>query len=277
MYPTIFDLGTLHLGPIHLPIAVHSYGLMMALAFLTCMYMGQREFKRKGLEPRLASSIILWGALGGIIGAKLYSSLQDGSLSFRELFSNSGLVWYGGLIGGLGAAIWVIHRSSAPLLPTLDALAPLLLLGYGIGRIGCFLSGDGDYGPPSDLPWAMSFPKGTVPINVPVHPTPLYEFGLSVVGFALLWRVRKEKEETAGWLVGAGLIAAGIERFLAEFWRTSERVIAGLTTAQLISIGLVIVGSWIIYETTRRSSSTADGTGTPTSHVAGRRKRANRQ
>ena len=277
MYPTIFDLGTLHLGPIHLPITVHSYGLMMALAFLTCMYMGQREFKRKGLEPRLASSIILWGALGGIIGAKLYSSLQDGSLSFRELFSNSGLVWYGGLIGGLGAAIWVIHRSSAPLLPTLDALAPLLLLGYGIGRIGCFLSGDGDYGPPSDLPWAMSFPKGTVPINVPVHPTPLYEFGLSVVGFALLWRVRKEKEETAGWLVGAGLIAAGIERFLAEFWRTSERVIAGLTTAQLISIGLVIVGSWIIYETTRRSSSTADGTGTPTSHVAGRRKRANRQ
>ncbi len=248
----------------------------MALAFLISMYMGQREFKRKGLEPRLASSIILWGALGGIIGAKLYSCLQDGSLSFRELFSNSGLVWYGGLIGGLGAAIWVIHRSSSPLLPTLDALAPLLLLGYGIGRIGCFLAGDGDYGPPSDLRWAMSFPKGTVPTTVPVHPTPLYEFGLSLVGFALLWSIRKKKEGIAGWVVGAGLIAAGIERFVAEFWRTSERVIAGLTTAQLISIALVVVGSWVIYGTTQRSSGPIEEMRIPTSPISGRRKRASR-
>ena len=248
----------------------------MAIAFLTSMYMGQREFKRKGLDPRLASSIILWGALGGVVGAKLYSSLQDGSLSIRELFSNSGLVWYGGLIGGLAVAIWVIHRSSNPLLPTLDALAPLLLLGYGIGRIGCFLSGDGDYGPPSDLPWAMSFPKGTVPINVPVHPTPLYEFGLCLVGFALLWSIRKKKEVTAGWLLGAGLILAGIERFISEFWRTSERVIAGLTTAQLISIVLAIVGSWIIYRTTQESSD-SEGASAPTSHISGRRKRANRR
>lgn len=276
MYPTIFELPTLHLGPIHLPIAVHSYGLMMALAFLTCMYMGQREFKRKGLEPRLASSIILWGALGGIIGAKLYSALQDGSLSIRELFSNSGLVWYGGLIGGLAVAIWVIRRSSSPFLPTIDALAPLLLLGYGIGRIGCFLSGDGDYGPPSDLPWAMSFPKGTVPINVRVHPTPLYEFGLSLVGFALLWSIRKWKEGIAGWLVGAGLIAAGVERFIAEFWRTSERLIAGLTMAQLISIVLVIVGSWIIYGSTRRTSGPVEEVRVPTSPISRRRKRASR-
>ena len=276
MYPTIFDLGTLHMGPIHLPIAVHSYGLMMALAFLTCMYLGQREFKRKGLDPRLASSIILWGALGGVVGAKLYSSLQDGSLSFRELFSNSGLVWYGGLIGGLGTAIWVIHRSPHPLLPTLDALAPLLLLGYGIGRIGCFLAGDGDYGPPSDLPWAMSFPKGTVPENVNVHPTPLYEFGLSIVGFALLWSIRKRKEWIAGWLLGGGLALAGIERFIAEFWRTGERVIAGLTTAQLISIVLVIVGGWIIYGAAQRLSTSVEGLGAPTSQTSGRRKRGGR-
>ena len=277
MYPTIFNLGTLHLGPIHLPIAVHSYGLMMALAFLTCMYMGQREFKRKGLDPWLASSIILWGALGGIVGAKLYSALQDGSLSVRELFSNSGLVWYGGLIGGIGAAIWVIRRSAHPLLPTLDALAPLLLLGYGIGRIGCFLSGDGDYGPPSDLPWAMSFPKGTRPTSVAVHPTPLYEFGLSLVAFALLWSVRKKKEQTAGWLLGAGLVLAGVERFISEFWRTSERVIAGLTTAQLISIVLAIVGGWIIYRITQTSPNSAEGLDTSTSHISGRRKRSNRQ
>ena len=122
----------------------------------------------------------------------------------------------------------------------------------------------------------MPFPRGTVPINVPVHPTPLYEFGLSLVGFALLWSIRKKKEGIAGWLVGAGLVAAGVERFIAEFWRTSERVIAGLTTAQLISIALAIVGSWIIYGTARRSSSPVEEVGVRASHVAGRRKRVSR-
>ena len=276
MYPTIFDVGTLHFGPIHLPIAVHSYGLMMALAFLTCMYLGQREFKRKKLDPRVASSIALWGALGGIVGAKLYSALQDGSLSVRELFSNSGLVWYGGLIGGVVAALWVIYRSSNPLLPTLDAIAPLLLLGYGIGRIGCFLAGDGDYGPPSTVPWAMSFPKGTVPTNVPVHPTPLYELGMSLIAFALLWSVRKRKEETLGWMVGGSLILAGIERLLAEFWRNNDRIIAGLTGAQLLSILLVVAGGWFIYWMARRSSSPMEVLSAPTSPPSRKRRRNKR-
>ena len=276
MHPTIFDLGTLHFGPIHLPIAIHSYGLMMAVAFLTCMYLGQREFKRKELDPRVASSIALWGALGGIIGAKLYSALQDGSLSVTELFSNSGLVWYGGLIGGAAAALWVIYRSSNSLLPTLDAVAPLLLLGYGIGRIGCFLAGDGDYGPPSDVPWAMSFPKGTVPTNVPVHPTPLYELGMSLVGFALLWSIRKRKEEIPGWLVGGAFVLAGIERLLAEFWRNNDHVIAELTTAQLLSILLVIVGGWFIHWITHRASSPVEPVSVPTSPYVRRHKRGKR-
>ena len=276
MYPTIFDIGTLRLGPIYLPIAIHSYGLMMAVAFLSCMFLGQREFKRKGLDPKLASTVILWGALGGIIGAKLYSALQDGSLSMRELFSNTGLVWYGGLIGGVIAALWVVYRSPNPLFPTFDVLAPLLLLGYGIGRIGCFLAGDGDYGPPSNLPWAMSFPKGTVPTNVAVHPTPLYETALSFVGFMLLWSIRKRKEDTPGWLVGAALILLGIERFLAEFWRTNERTITGLTTAQLLSVLMAIVGGCFIYLVLRRSANFVQVGDTSVPFSAGKSKRTKR-
>ena len=146
MYPTIIDLGSIPIGPIDIPLAIHSYGLMLAAAFLTVMFVVQRELVRKQLDSQLASSVVFASAVGGIIGAKLYAAFEDGSFSVNELFSTSGLVWYGGMIGGAAAAFFVLHRSTSPTLPVLDAFAPLFLLGYGIGRIGCFLAGDGDYG-----------------------------------------------------------------------------------------------------------------------------------
>lgn len=252
MYPTIIDLGSIPIGPINIPLAIHSYGLMLAAAFLTVMFVTQRELARKQLDPQLASSVVFASAVGGIIGAKLYAAFEDGSVSVNELLSTSGLVWYGGMIGGAAAAFFVLHRSTSPTLPVLDAFAPLFLLGYGIGRIGCFLAGDGDYGGPSDLPWAMAFPDGTVPIDVPVHPTPLYETGMSIIGFGLLWRLRKQKEQTPGWMTGGYLILAGIERFLAEFWRINSPALLGLTTAQFLSLVLVGVGGWLIYRVTHQ-------------------------
>jgi phosphatidylglycerol:prolipoprotein diacylglycerol transferase len=248
MYPTLIDFG---------PIAIHSFGLMMALAFLTVMFLLQRELARKGLDPRPVSSIVFASAVGGIVGAKLYSALRDGRIEITELFSNSGLVWFGGVIGALAAVLYVIYRSPNPILPTLDALGPLMLLAHGIGRIGCFLAGDGDYGPPSNLPWAMAFPNGTVPTTERVHPTPLYETGLLLIGFGLLWRVRKQKEGTPGWISGGYLILAGCERFFAEFWRLNPRDLFGLTDAQLFSILLIIIGGWLIYWATHRSTPAA--------------------
>ncbi len=242
MYPTLINFG---------PIAIHSFGLMMALGFLAVLLISRRELARKGLDPSPTSSIIFAAAVGGIIGAKLYSALQDGKIEIAELISNSGLVWYGGVIGALAAVLFVIHRSPNPILPTLDTIGMLVLLGYGIGRIGCFLAGDGDYGPPSDLPWAMAFPNGTVPTDVPVHPTPLYETGMSLIGFGLLWSIRKQKEGTPGWLLGGAFILAGIERFIAEFVRLNLPVLFGLTEAQLTSILLVIIGGCLIYWVTR--------------------------
>lgn len=273
MYPTIFDFGTLP-GPIPLPIAIHSYGLMMALAFLTSMFITQRELTRRELDPQFASSVVLWIAVGGVIGAKLYSVVWTGDLS--SLFANTGFVWYGGLMGGiLGAAI-AIHRSSNPFWVSFDVILPIGLLGYGIGRVGCFLSGDGDYGPPSDLPWAVTFPNGTVstlaaknaqlvnlwqrkfpdvpvPTDIPVHPTPLYEVGMVLIAFSLLWSLRTRTEGIPGCLAGVTFILGGIERFLAEFWRNSPRVLFGwFTTAQIISILLIIIGGIVIYWATHR-------------------------
>ena len=253
MYPTIIDFGPVQIGPISFPLGIRSYGLMLALAFITGMLMLRRELVRKKLEPQVADSIILAGAVGGIVGAKLYSAMQDGAIEIAELFSTSGLVWYGGLIGGTAAALFTIYKSPNPILPTLDAIGPLLLLGYGIGRVGCFLSGDGDYGQASDLPWAMAFPNGTVPTEVSVHPTPIYETVMSCIGFGLLWRIRKQQEKIPGRMFGVSLSLAGLERFLAEFWRLNPRGLFGLTTAQFTSILMVAIGGVVIYWATYRS------------------------
>lgn len=244
MYPTIVDFGQVwifgHVG-------IHSYGLMLATAFITSVFVIQYELKRRGFVPDVAATIVVAAAIGGIIGAKIYSALLDGQITFQEIFSTSGLVWYGGFIGGCLGVLIVVVRSPNPTLATIDIIGPTLLLGYGIGRIGCFLAGDGDYGPRSDLPWAMAFPNGTVPTDVPVHPTPVYETLISVTFFGILWSQRRKWEVVPGILFGASLILLGVERFFAEFWRITPRVLGWMTAAQLFSIGAFIVGIVFIF------------------------------
>ena len=261
MYPTIVDFG---------PVGIHSYGLMLATAFITVVFVIQSDLKRRGFVPELASTIVMAAAIGGIVGAKIYSALLDGQISFRELFSTSGLVWYGGFIGGCLAVIIVVLRSPNPFLPTIDIIGPTVILGYGIGRIGCLLAGDGDYGPPSDLPWAMAFPNGTVPTDVPVHPTPIYETLMSLTFFGILWSQRRKFESMPGVLFGASLIALGVERFIAEFWRITPRVLGWMSAAQLFSIAAFVIGIVLILwmrarphvaevELSDRANETAEG------------------
>ena len=238
MYPTLIDFG---------PVGIHSYGLMLATAFITVVFVLQYELKRRGFVAELAGSIVLAAAVGGIVGAKIYAALLDGAISIHELFSTSGLVWYGGLIGGCLAVTIVVLRSPNPYLPTIDIIGPTLLLGYGIGRIGCLLAGDGDYGPPSNVPWAMAFPNGTVPTNVPVHPTPIYESLMSFALFGLLWSQRRRFESVPGTTFGLSLMCLGIERFIAEFWRITPRVLGWMTAAQIFSIFAFVFGIVLIF------------------------------
>lgn len=255
MYPTIVDFG---------PVGIHSYGLMLATAFITVVFVIQAELKRRGFVFELASTIVMAAAIGGVVGAKLYSALLDGQITFREIFSTSGLVWYGGLIGGCLAVILVVHRSPNPFLPSIDIIGPTVVLGYGIGRIGCLLAGDGDYGPPSDLPWAMAFPNGTVPTDVPVHPTPIYETLISSTFFGILWSQRRKHEGTPGVMFGASLIALGVERFIAEFWRITPRVLDWMTAAQIFSIFAVILGTALILWARTRALPTTESVDAPT-------------
>ncbi len=244
MFPTLIHFGTIG----STPIGIHSYGVMLATSFIVCSLMLQRELNRRGFEGEVAPTLVAVGAIGGIIGAKIYFVLLDFNIEWDEIFSASGLVWYGGLFGGAASIIWFIHRSPNPFLPTIDVIGPLLLLGYGIGRIGCLLAGDGDYGPPTDVPWAMSFPNGTVPTTELVHPTPIYETLMSFICFGVLWAQRDKYASIQGLIFGASILLVGVERFIAEFWRLTPRVfpetssLSWLTSPQVVSIILVCFG-----------------------------------
>lgn len=259
MYPTLIDFG---------PVGIHSFGLMLATAFITVVFVLQYELKRRGFVAEQASTIVMAAALGGIVGAKLYSALLGGSINFRELFSTSGLVWYGGLIGGCLAVTIVILRSPNPFFATVDIVGPTVILGYGIGRIGCLLAGDGDYGPPSDLPWAMAFPNGTVPTDVPVHPTPIYESLMSFAFFGVLWSQRHRFQNVPGTTFGISLMLLGVERFIAEFWRLTPRVLGWMSAAQIFSIVAFIIGIALICWVRAHASAVAIETVSPSDAAA---------
>jgi phosphatidylglycerol---prolipoprotein diacylglyceryl transferase len=161
-----------------------------------------------------------------------------------NIFSGSGLVWFGGLVGGaLGVILWARWRGFLGW-QLFDTAAVPLAVGYAIGRVGCQVSGDGDYGTSSDLPWAMSYPDGTVPTTDEVHPTPVYETLAMGVAGIVLWRLRDRFP--VGVLFGIYLMIAGTERFLIEFIRRNDAVVAGLTTAQLIGLVLLGLGAGIV-------------------------------
>lgn len=227
-----------------LGLPLKTFGLCFALGFLAAGALLARRLRERGESPDWAYELLFAAALGGLIGARAWylaehtDELSDDPLG--SLFGGSGLTWYGGALGGaLGAAIWA-RRKGMGGLALVDLCAPSLALGYAIGRIGCQLSGDGDYGGPSDLPWAMPFPDGVVPTTEDVHPTPLYETLSMGLAALVLWWLRDRF--APGVLFALYLVLAGTERFLVEFVRRNDPVVIGLTTAQLVSLAMVVAG-----------------------------------
>jgi phosphatidylglycerol:prolipoprotein diacylglycerol transferase len=246
----------IHLGPVTL----QTFGLCFAAAFIAACWLIARRLGELGKPADWAYEIGFSAAVGGLVGARVdfiienFDQVRDDLLG--NLFSGSGLVWYGGAIGGaIGVFLWAWYRGylGAALL---DLTAPSLALGYAVGRIGCQLSGDGDYGKAWDGPWSMSYPDGTVPTTDQVHPTPVYEtLTMGLVAY-LLWRLRDRL--TGGRLFALYLLLAGSERFLVEFVRRNEDVALGLTEAQLISVVMVLAGgAWLLLRRARPAPATA--------------------
>ena len=238
MYPYLLEIG---------PLTIASFGTMVAIGFLTAMLILKKDFARKGIDPEMGSSLITAAMVGGLVGAKLYFVVFElpptqtwGELA-RGIFSGSGLTWYGGFIVATGAVIWTIRRNGVPLWSAADSIGMALAAGYAIGRIGCQLAGDGDYGVPTDLPWAMAYPDGVVPTFEKVHPAPVYETLMGGGIFALLWGLRARP-----WPTGLSfcfyLMLSGVARFAVEIIRINPKVLAGLSGAQLISLALVAIG-----------------------------------
>ncbi len=233
MYPTLFRIGDFE---------VTTFGVLVAIGALVGLWMYGRELARSGL-PSTAADAALAGVLGGLVGAKLLWSIEHAGEEpmLSLVFSRGGLSWFGGLLGGVGTAVWMMRRQRVPLLPAIAAATPALAVGHAIGRIGCFLVGD-DYGRPSDLPWAVAFPEGLPPTTVPVHPTQLYEAAaLALLAWFLLrWR---RQGRAAAEVLGRYFVLAGAIRFAIEFVRVNERVAGPLTLAHLISLALVACGA----------------------------------
>jgi phosphatidylglycerol---prolipoprotein diacylglyceryl transferase len=240
----------IHIGPVTL----QTFGIMFAFAFIASGAVIAKRLKELDKPVDWAYEMVFAALVGGIVGARLdfiienYSDVSDDLLG--NLFSGAGLVWYGGAIGGaIGVLLWARWRQMLNL-GLLDICAPALAIGYAVGRIGCQLSGDGDYGIPWDGPWAMAYPHGTVPTDVTVHPTPIYE--TLTMGFVAygLWRLRGRFQP--GLLFALYLTLAGTERFLVEFIRRNDDVAVGLTQAQLVSVGMFLVGAvWIAVKARR--------------------------
>lgn len=242
-----------------LGIEVQTYGVSKALAAVVGAYLLGRAFERAGLKCETAHSLVLWATLWGFVGAKIYYLLEQGSsISLHDL-GGSGFTWYGGLIGGSVASLVIIRRERLPLGRVADLMSIPLTLAYGIGRLGCFVSGDGTYGRPTDLPWGMAFPHGVVATDIPVHPTPLYEAIAAVAIAGLLWLLRRRLRQGA--LFGAYLVLSGISRVLVELVRTNDPALFGLTQPQLWALLSIVGGFTLILLVPRRDArSTADRT-----------------
>jgi phosphatidylglycerol:prolipoprotein diacylglycerol transferase len=252
MYPEI-NIG---------PLTLQTFGLMFALAFLAAGALIAKRLVEIGRPADWAYEMGFSALAGGIIGSRLYFIVQNYDEVKHDLlgrlFSGAGLVWYGGVVGGtLAVLLWAHYRRFLGL-ALLDVCAPALALGYAIGRCGCQLSGDGDYGKAWNGPWAMSYPNGTVPTDQTVHPTPIYETLAMGLGAWLLWQLRDRFR--TGVLFAIYLVYAGTERFLVEFLRRNHVVALGLTAAQLESLAMMAAGiAWICVVKRRHGNLGRDG------------------
>ena len=276
MYPELFKIG---------PFTVYSWGLMLAIAIIIASFILTKEFERRKVDPNIATGITILAMVFGIIGSKMLDLIENWNSFIHDpmiAFSPGGLTFYGGLVLATVAIAIYIRKKKIPFLFVADATAPSLILAYGIGRIGCQLAGDGDYGIPTNLPWGACYSGGTIKPHYALmqffhnHPAlaakdHYYSLSSQVVGkdnfgtitkfdevirlhptpiyeflaCAIIFLILwklRKKDWADGKLFMTYLIFAGVERLLVEFIRLNPRLLFGLSEAQLISIPLIIIG-----------------------------------
>lgn len=268
MYPELLKLG---------PVTIYSYGLMLGIGFFVGNLLISAELKRRGMNQALATNVTMISLVAGVAGAKLFHILEHWGEFLRDpgavAISSGGLTWYGGFLLAVLFVFLYLHRKRISMLSFADIAAPALAIGYGFGRVGCQLAGDGDYGVPSHLPWAMTYPHGTVPtlkaldalygdsvlikqymarfpdspvpVDIPVHPAPLYEIALAILVFTFLYR-RRGGDHSLGNQFGWFLVLHSVCRLAVETIRLNPILLLGMSQAQLLSIGLFFWGLYLV-------------------------------
>ncbi|MBF0496689.1 MAG: prolipoprotein diacylglyceryl transferase [Deltaproteobacteria bacterium] len=242
MFPTIVRLG---------PLAIHTYGVLVATAFLAGVGLAMREARRLGQDPTKVMDLSLYIVISAIVGSRLLYVLLKFDYYIKKplnvfMIWEGGLVFYGGLIGALIVGLWYMRRHGLNMWLTCDIFAPSLPLGQAIGRLGCFSAGC-CYGSPTDVPWAVTFTNPETlasPLGVPIHPTQLYSSAIGLVIFLILMLMRKHKKFD-GQLVWTYVVLSGIGRFFDEFCRADFRgpeVFGVISTTQAISIVSIVLG-----------------------------------
>ncbi len=236
MHPILFQLG---------PIALYSYGLMVAIGYLVAVALAAQRARRVGIDPTRIQTLSWVVLLMGLIGARAaYVFLYWDLFRFHPVevirLDHGGLVFYGGLLGGIGGGLWYVRRSGLPLWPTVDLMIPPLVLGHALGRIGCFLNGC-CYGKPTALPWGVPFLDGVVR-----HPTQWYESAALILLLGWLKIVERRNPKPGTVALTYGLLY-GSWRFFVEFLRGDNPTVAwGLTVFQWVSVGLIVGCGWVL-------------------------------
>ncbi len=281
MYPYI-NLGFAHVG---------TFGLMLWLAAVCGTVVLYKNLLRNGSDAD-ALNIVTMVVIAGIVGAKLWHELQDVReleaawrsilypgwhrptevlMNFLHWFQ-AGFAWYGGLLAGVAMLMFqgVLAKPNGltggrAALRMLDLAAPAAAIGYGVGRIGCLLSGDGDYGVNTTLPWGVHMMHGLTvytralvlptPMDAAVQPTPVYELLFAVAVALWLWK-RAAKPLPLGLLTGEYLVLSGIGRFLVEFVRINPRLYFHhtMSNAQVAALGSVLFGAAMMFLTRRNQA-----------------------
>lgn len=258
MHPIAFKLG---------PLTVHSYGVMVALAFLIGLWTATRRARKEGISSDFMIDLVTFLLIGSIIGARVvyvttYWREEFAGRPFFDVFAvwQGGLVYYGGLIGGIIASALYIWWKRMPLWKTADVLAPSIALGSFFGRMGCLLNGC-CYGRPTNLPWAITFTNpqaqdfSNTPLNVPLHPTQIYDGLLNLILYAFLaWLFRRKKFD--GEVFATYLICYSITRSIVEHYRGDYSTLhyhLGLSPAQWISVPMFIIGLALAAVLSRRT------------------------
>ena len=267
MFPYL-HIGSLTLG---------TFGIFMWLAAVSAAYVLHRFFVRAGIA---ADSIVIVSVamIAGVLGAKVWHELQNPlqlRMAMQEIATpgwahpfdmltrffhwfQAGFAWFGGLLFGIAALLWQGRANGVRPLRMLDLAAPAAAMGYGVGRIGCLTSGDGDYGIRTTLPWGVHIhddaldPPQPNPAGLLVHPTPVYELLFSMALCGYLW-VRGRRDLPLGQLTGEYLVLSGVGRFLVEIIRRNERLYLGMSNAQVAALGTVLAGMLMIVLARRRS------------------------